>query len=157
MGAEETAAFAEGDSPSSLVPAAPPAHLTARNIVYEVDIDPPADEETKESEESLLEAEADDDSDSESSVGNLITAREFGQTGKGALAEYVLERQLGKSALRASSHMSSTRSKPGDVHADEMEPPAPGRLRLLSGITASFEPGTLNALMGESGAGSKFT
>ena len=36
---------------------------------------------------------------------------------------------------------------------DDLEPLAPGRLRLLSGITATFSPGTMTALMGSSGAG----
>jgi ABC-type multidrug transport system ATPase subunit len=35
----------------------------------------------------------------------------------------------------------------------DLEPPAAGRLPLLSGVTATFSPGTMTALMGSSGAG----
>ena len=153
--AEGTAFLMSGAEDSSGVPTAPPAQLTAKNIIYEVDVDPPVDEKdimdaSKEAEEGLLEATT-DDLDSVSITRAIITAREYGQTGKGALAEYVLKRQLGESSLRTSSDMSSMKSAEA-----ELEPAAPGRLRLLSGITAAFEPGSLNALMGESGAGSEY-
>ncbi|KAL7550698.1 hypothetical protein ACHAWF_013918 [Thalassiosira exigua] len=151
-------ALREGDGAAADppgVPPAPPAHLTAADVVYEVDVDPPPAAEDGKGEESeaserLLEEAPDYESDDESSTGALVTARDYGQTGNGALAEYVLTRQLGKSALSVRSSASTIASvRP----RTDLEPAAPGRLRLLSGITASFEPGTLNALMGESGAG----
>lgn len=137
------------DADSSGVPQAPPAHLMAKSIVYEVDVDIDEDEGEKNNEtEGFLESATDDDTDNDYSVGTPRTAREYGQTGNGMLAEYVLTRQLGDSALRISSMKSSA-----SMQQRQLDPPEPGRLRLLSGITASFEPGTLNALMGESGAG----
>lgn len=131
------------------VPAAPPAHLVAKDIVYEVDVKI-ADEKEKASDElseSLLESKT-DDLDYNDEVDIPLTARDYGQTGKGALADFVLSRQ--GLQQRTSSSLVSSVSK---EQVTEIDPPEPGRLRLLSGITASFEPGTLNALMGESGAG----
>ena len=123
------------------VPAAPPAHLVAKDIMYEVDVKIP-DEKEKES----------DDSDyNDDEVDIPLTARDYGQTGKGALADFVLSRQ--GLQQRTSSSLVSSVSKASVLQVTEIDPPKPGRLRLLSGITASFEPGTLNALMGESGAG----
>jgi hypothetical protein len=123
------------------VPAAPPAHLVAKDIMYEVDVKIP-DEKEKES----------DDSDyNDDEVDIPLTARDYGQTGKGALADFVLSRQ--GLQQRTSSSLVSSVSKASVLQVTEIDPPEPGRLRLLSGITASFEPGTLNALMGESGAG----
>ena len=144
------------DGDSSGVPAAPPAHLTAKDIVYEVDVDLPSPSAESEREvdaetAGLVEADIDnDESDAESSTSILVTAREYGQTGNGALAEFVLKRQLGETAVaRTSSKQSSEVSTVTSASVQPqmmLEPPAPGRLRLLSGITASFEPGTLNAV-----------
>ena len=132
------------------VPSAPSVHLVAKDIVYEVDVDIPNEEEKEEDDEreSLTVESVSDEDDGET----LITAREYGQTGNGALAEFVLSRQGLKTSYMESSRVSTT-----SLLQTDLDPPDPGRLRLLSGITASFEPGTLNALMGESGAGKKHT
>lgn len=110
------------------------------------------------------------------------TARDYGQAGRGSLQEWVLKRRLGSDALssglvdyqrigggshatpfktastKSVSSSSGSTSLAGDeeggfVDEDGLDPPEPGRLRLLSCITASFTPGTMTALMGESGAG----
>ena len=137
------------------VPSAPSAHLTAKVVVYEVDVDIPDEEEKKEEDnderESLM-LESITESDEDSTEGAL-TAQNYGQKGKGALVEYVLSKQGLKTSSVESSRTSSA-SKASLLQTD-LGPPQPGRLRLLSGVSASFEPGTLNALMGESGAGKK--
>lgn len=133
------------------VPLALPAHLTVKNIVYEVDVEPPSDDEKKGDETvNLMESAAEESDDKDTQLGSPITARDYGQVGNGALTEFVLKPKLGANAVRLSSSKSTVISS---LQQRELEPPEPGRLRLLSGITASFEPGTLNALMGESGAG----
>lgn len=87
--------------------------------------------------------------DDESRVA--ITAREYGQVGNGVVQEKLIRPQLGEDALTVrDSAASSYQATSGPT---QLDPPEPGRLRLLSGITASFEPGTLTALMGVSGAG----
>ena len=132
------------------VPSAPSVHLVAKDIVYEVDVDIPNEEEKEEDDEReslTVESVSDEDEDD-----TPITAREYGQTGNGALAKFVLSRQGLKTSYMESSRVSRT-----SLLQTDLDPPDPGRLRLLSGITASFEPGTLNALMGESGAGKKHT
>ncbi|KAL7497070.1 hypothetical protein ACHAWT_008446 [Skeletonema menzelii] len=142
-----------GVADTSGVPSAHPAHLTASNIVYEVDVEPSADDDGKNKDDekvNLVENAAEEiEDEDDSQLGHPRTARDYGQVGNGALTEFVLRRELGNSDLRSSSMQkySAQQSEP------ELQPPQPGRLRLLSGITASFEPGTLNALMGESGAG----
>ena len=88
------------------------------------------------------------DTNDDSPMGSPYTARGYGQTGNGALAEFVLKRQLGDSAVRSDSTRSSAKRSItySLTQQTELEAPEPGRLRLLSGITASFEPGTLNAV-----------
>ena len=136
------------------VPSAPSAHLTAKDIVYEVDVDIPDDEEEKKEEderESLVLESITEESDKDETEGTPITARDYGQKGRGALVEYVLSKQ-GLKTSSIESFRTSSASREPSLQTD-LEPPQPGRLRLLSGVSASFEPGTLNALMGESGAG----
>ena len=138
------------------VPSAPSAHLTAKDIVYEVDVDIPDDEEEKKEEderESLVLESMTEESDKDEAEGTPITARDYGQKGRGALVEYVLSKQ-GLKTSSIESFRTSSASREPSLQTD-LEPPQPGRLRLLSGVSASFEPGTLNALMGESGAGKK--
>jgi len=164
----------DNDRPS--IPPAPKAHLTAQGIVYEVDI--PVDDSRK-NEKQAVEPQKQDDRDPhgeeigsretnppvfrvEESRGVPITAFEYGQAKRCAAQENLLKRRLGEDAVRvdpslASSQGSSIRS---EVPLDEAlttsivaSPLGPGRLRLLSGISASFAPGTLTALMGSSGAG----
>ena len=100
----------------------------------------------------------------ESDLGVPITAREYGQARKGAAQALVLRRALGEEALASNvgSSSASTSIRFDSISAAEaneattghhLEPPEPGRLRLLSGVTATFEPGTMTALMGSSGAG----
>lgn len=143
----------EADSSSasdSGIPPAPPAHLTAKNIVYEVDVElPAADDGEKKGDETvnLMEAAPEASNDEDSQLGSPITARDYSQVGNGALSEFVLKPKLGVGSSKSKSSINSLQQP------EHEEPPEPGRLRLLSGITASFEPGTLNALMGESGAG----
>ena len=140
------------DISSNNVPPAPSVHLVAKDIVYEVDVDIPNKEEKEEDDESerlTVESISDEDEDN---AETPITARKYGQTGNGALAEFVLSKQGLKTSYMASSRVSTA-----SLLETDLDPPDPGRLRLLSGITASFEPGTLNALMGESGAGKKHT
>ena len=139
---------------TSDVPSAPSAHLTAKDIVYEVDVDIPDDEEEKKEEderESLVLESITEESDKDEAEGTPITARDYGQKGRGALVEYVLSKQ-GLKTSSIESFRTSSASREPSLQTD-LEPPQPGRLRLLSGVSASFEPGTLNALMGESGAG----
>ena len=154
------------------IPPAPPAHLTAHNVVYEVDI--PIAESTEE-----LTDSPKDESDEAPEAVQLHspdrefhdahrTARDYGQWGKGAAREWAIRRRLGDSALSTGSAASSSLSSFGapidstaaftstlEDGSVEMilDPPEPGRLRLLSGITCSFRPSTMTALMGESGAG----
>ena len=100
----------------------------------------------------------------ESDLGVPITAREYGQARKGAAQALVLRRALGEEALSSNvgSSSASTSIRFDSLSAAEvndattghhLEPPEPGRLRLLSGVTATFKPGTMTALMGSSGAG----
>lgn len=137
----ESAATASG------IPSAPPAHLTAKNIVYEVDVEVKADDSETKGDETvnLMESAPEASDDEGSQMGSLVTARDYSQVGNGALSELVLKPKLGVTSSK--SLIASS------LQESELELPEPGRLRLLSGITASFEPGTLNALMGESGAG----
>ncbi|CAB9520211.1 transporter G family member [Seminavis robusta] len=79
-----------------------------------------------------------------------ITTGEYGQTGRGSLAEGLLKRRLGDDAVKSESSHLSVASQTIRV---ELPPTEPGRLRLLGGVSASFEPGTLTALMGSFGAG----
>ena len=142
---------------SSSIPPAPSAHLTARGTVYEVDITIVEEEQpatggnvsAKGSSSSVLD---------DVSAEVLVTAREYGQTGKGATKEWAVKKILGEDAISSCAYLKVT-SEPNTVkikspvQAIELAPPEPGRLRLLSGITASFEPATMTALMGSSGAG----
>jgi len=136
------------------IPPAPKAHLTARNIVYEVDVpinpeDDPKKEEQDEDismENETLNGSIDEDEEEHA----LITARSYGQTGRGMATEWVLKRRIGEDAVSDSPSKSLSVASSIVSHQEE---PAPGRLRLLNGITCSFEPGTLTALMGSSGAG----
>ena len=77
----------------------------------------------------MVEADIDnDESDAESSTSILVTAREYGQTGNGALAEFVLKRQLGETAVaRTSSKQSSEVSTVTSASVQPqmmLEPPA---------------------------------
>ena len=146
----------------SLIPKAPQIHLTARNIVYEVDIPIVEEKSDDQKDPGVNEEEEKKRIDTaDSAEAPLLTAREYGQTGRGKASEWLISKRLGEDAIhnpRTSSIRSSdtnNRSKKGSEAdpAEELQPPAPGRLRLLSGITASFEPGTMTALMGSSGAG----
>jgi len=132
------------------IPLPPPAHLTVQNIVYEVDV--PILEEG----ETTPENEHGDSSPKngnalglveDESPGMPITARQYGQVGNSARQEWMIKRRLGEDAL---GH--SVNSSRGSSIRTELRPPGPGRLRLLSGITASFETRTMTALMGSSGA-----
>jgi len=139
---------------TSDIPSAPSAHLTAKDIVYEVDVDIPDEEEKKEEDErESLVLESITEESNVDSTESALTARDYGQKGKGALFEYVLSKQ-GLKTSSVESFRTSSASKASVIQTD-LDPPQPGRLRLLSGVSASFEPGTLNALMGESGAGKK--
>jgi len=108
--------------------------------VYEVDVDvPPKEEKDK-------NGKAEDVNENETQ--NIsITVNSYGQQGRGAIQEKILKQRLGVDAINSSATCSETSIRV------EMEHTQPGRLRLLSGITASFKPGTLTALMGSSGAG----
>lgn len=154
------------------IPPAPPAHLTAKNIVYEVDVpivEPTPDETSSPEDKSERLRETIQMNAPDSDFDEIPrTARDYGQKGKGAAQEWVIRRRLGDGALSASnSTLSSSLStlasinnmsvmtttlEDGSVVVD-LDPPEPGRLRLLSGITCSFRPSTMTALMGESGAG----
>jgi ABC-type multidrug transport system fused ATPase/permease subunit len=153
---------------TSTVPPAPPAHLTAQDIVYEVDVKPePEKKEEEKKEEETGSPKSGNATTTRTSVVDSeavipITAREYGQARKGAAQEWVLKRAVGEGSLSLRSTVSST--GPNSIRVDELvaaeagavddlDPPAPGRLRLLSGITATFSPGTMTALMGSSGAG----
>mmetsp|Transcript_21211 Transcript_21211/g.38511 ORF Transcript_21211/g.38511 Transcript_21211/m.38511 type:complete len:129 (+) Transcript_21211:1587-1973(+) len=91
-----------------------------------------------------------------------ITAREYGQARKGSCSGMGFEASGWREALSVRSSMSS--AYPKTIRVDslavaeagailDLEPPAAGRLPLLSGVTATFSPGTMTALMGSSGAG----
>lgn len=123
----------------TMIPPAPAAHLTANNIVYDVDVEI-SDEDKAKKEDKIV----DEDKQAQSVP---ITCDSYGQRGKGVLTEAILQKRLGVDAIN-----SSIASSQSSIRA-ELQPTQPGRLRLLSGITASFEPGTLTALMGSSGAG----
>lgn len=157
----------------SSVPAAPPAHLTSKDVVYEVDIPIKSDKDEKKEEEKVMKetktsweggAEPGDESVRDPLLVDdderaLLTARDYAQPGKGIAKEWVLKRTVGSDSFRSSTSSSpefirvEALAAAEDGTADELEPPAPGRLRLLSGITSSFSPGTMTALMGSSGAG----
>jgi len=160
----------------SSVPSAPPAHLTARDIVYEVDVAISPDDNDKKKAKDEGEKAVSEEPKEELGGGSAtarsasfesdervpITAREYGQARKGAAQEWVLRRTLGVEALSTRSFPASD-SKSIRVEdeiaaaeagvAQDLEPPEPGRLRLLSGVTATFSPGSMTALMGSSGAG----
>jgi len=163
----------------SAVPRAPPLHLTAKDVVYEVDYVAPKEKEEEREKGGANEKGKAEMKDGDQSVATIpdssildvdepmpMTAREYGQPGKGAAREWILKRTLGEDALSSRSVLSSAASS-GIVGIDELEaveagaadaagdldPPEPGRLRLLSGITATFPEGSMTALMGSSGAG----
>ena len=136
---------------NSPIPSAPPAHLTARDTVYEVDVPIVEEDESTTKNSSVLDDEP---------VNAIITTREYGQKGRGAAKEWAIKRTIGEGALSSYHSISERTSKSEAASVEEpsekitdLNPPEPGRLRLLSGITASFEPGTMTALMGSSGAG----
>jgi hypothetical protein len=131
------------------IPEAPRAHLTAKDIVYEVDVPIIKEDVCQEKATSDILSAPTKDTTEAADDGIFLTAREYGQIGQGKTREWAIKRHLGEGAL-GSSH-SSTQSQP--TPKLKLPPLGPGRLRLLSGISASFEPGTLNALMGSSGAG----
>jgi len=157
------------DDATQSIPSAPPAHLTAKNITYEVDV--PIDESTSDDIISTNDGKGAKLPETiqvtpDSEFDEIPrTARDYGQRGKGAATEWMIRRRLGDSALSASSESSSSSFSPlgsannisasamtttledGSVVVD-LEPPEPGRLRLLSGITCSFRPSTMTALMG---------
>jgi len=141
----------------SSIPLAPPAHLTIKDIVYEVDVSTVPDE-AKGGEEAQRSAKGDIAQANENEFRGIpITTHEYGQANRGVAQEWVIRRQLGDDALSVHSSVSSSPAvsdvKPNGTSDFVLDPPEPGRLRLLSGITASFEPSTLTALMGSSGAG----
>ena len=120
-------------------------------------IKPEKDESTNNDEDDdTTEALSDDEFYDETKP---LTAENYGQPGKGAIRELAIKRTLGSSALSirdatSSLKQSTTRANSKNElsaieegHSDELPPPEPGRLRLLSGITASFEPGSMTALM----------
>jgi hypothetical protein len=130
------------------IPLSPPAHLTARDIIYEVDV-ATIEEEATAPEKAQGEPSENGNSQElfyDQSPGMPVTARQYGQVGNSARQEWMIKRRLGEDALGRSVNSSC-----GSSIRTELIPPGPGRLRLLSGITASFEPGTLTALMGSSG------
>lgn len=156
------------------IPAAPPAHLMSKDIVYEVDVPIKSEDDEKKGdkkkpEPSTAKSEAErevaatsDPVPVDDDERVLLTARDYGQPGKGVAQEWVLKRTVGAESLSLRNTMSSAVSKSIRIEsltaaeagtADGLEPPAPGRLRLLSGITSTFSPGTMTALMGSSGAG----
>jgi ABC-type multidrug transport system ATPase subunit len=168
----------DGDNKSATgIPEAPKVHLTARQIVYEVDVDLPPEEKkkTKKNNKSAGNTQQPDTSTTtEENVDtdehtDAITSKEYGQTGRGAAQEWMLKRRMGGDCLssKASSGFSSTITNDAVKNLSqeevleegvaenvlELAAPAPGRLRLLSGITSSFLPATMTALMGSSGAG----
>lgn len=125
----------------SVIPPAPSAHLTAQRIVYEVEVpiedvkDTPKVEKDKSLKGTEFELPAEENDESH----GVKTVENYGQRGRGAIQEQILKRRLGESAINDS--VSSAQSS---IQV-ELKPTQPGRLRLLSGITASFEPGTLTA------------
>lgn len=148
----------------SLIPRAPKIHLTVCNLVYEVDVPiveekEPAEKETpadmEKQETAIVHSEEQMDIFALDEEGPLLTAREYGQAGRGRASEWILQKRLGKGAVNTSLSIHSRPSSRISLQQDVMAlgPAAPGRLRLLSGISASFEPGTMTALMGSSGAG----
>lgn len=140
----------EGDSSgNSSIPKAQPAHLTAKDTVYEVDI--PIEEKEPVTEDVELATESDRSFFDDDPADTQITAREYGQAGRGAAQKWLVKSLLGESSLGSARSSIATKSK--ETQVLDLEPPQPGRLRLLSGITSSFEPGTMTALMGSSGAG----
>lgn len=156
------------------VPPAPMVHLTAKAMVYEVDYKAPKEnlaEKPNEGKRSSTRVSTNHSADMEDGF-QLVTTREFGQYGKGAAQEWVLGRTVGDQALsrRSISTRSGSLVEPlarslkqsvaplrqsaiGGSFVAELDPPAPGRLRLLTGVSASFKPKTMTALMGSSGAG----
>ena len=172
-GKKSVAAPSSVETRDSSVPLPSPIHLRAKGIVYEVDV--PIEKEETEVQDVNKDEENSGASESKSAKasGNVLvesnpavplTAREYGQVGRGAAQARLLRRALGEDALTSQvvSSAASTTSIRFDslstaeanaVKSEDLEPPEPGRLRLLSGINASFEPGTMTALMGSSGAG----
>eukprot|EP00978_Attheya_sp_CCMP212_P023184 scaffold70400_cov54-Attheya_sp.AAC.2 len=144
---------------ANLIPGAPSAHLTVKDIFYEVDVlvetAEPTPEKVSKADGRMTQAEDDYDQFWRDGASHDIpmTARDYGQVGKGAASEWVIKRRLGEDALSGSASSSVTTSFQSSEKFLKLDPPEPGRLRLLSGITASFEPGTMSALMGSSGAG----
>ena len=172
----------EAGTSKARVPLPSPIHLRAKDIVYEVDVpiepkecereeekDGDADEENPSVTKGLAGSRSKSAETStqflvESELGMPLTAREYGQAKKGAAQALVLRRALGEGALslNSESSLASTSIRFDSLSVAEvneatanhgLEPPEPGRLRLLSGVTATFEPGTMTALMGSSGAG----
>jgi ABC-type multidrug transport system fused ATPase/permease subunit len=159
----------------SSIPKAPRVHMTACNIIYEVDIpivDDGGEDDKRKSQSIDVENDVDGDYSKngreesniiDSDEKQLQTALEYGQVGRGRASEWIISRRLGNGAIsssarsttRSSAATGSIASKAGDGTGSSfaLQAPAPGRLRLLTGITASFEPGTMTALMGSSGAG----
>jgi len=151
------------DEETTSIPKAPSAHLTARSIVYEVVV-PIEEPRSANSDAGSKEDETNAKPSSAASLSSLydsdandppITALEYGQTRRGAAQEWVLKQRLGDSSLSRSNGGSSAdaSARQLSLKSGRLDPPEPGRLRLLSGITATFEPGTMTALMGSSGAG----
>jgi len=154
------------DKGDSSIPSAPPAHLTAKGIAYEVDVPIGEVEEQKTNEqknsEKIFPGEALSQKPSspveeEEFYGVPITAGEYGQARRGAAQERLLRFRLGNDAVNAdasiSSAMASTSIRSELSASNRLPPTEPGRLRLLNNITASFKPAQLTALMGSSGAG----
>jgi len=140
----------------SSIPEVPRVHLTAKEVVYEVDVPIVADEPTNQAadqDETNSGSPTRDDQVIDEEGNIPITAREYGQAGQGKAREWAIKHRLGEDALARSSQSSVLSSSTQSSPNLELSPPEPGRLRLLSGINASFEPGTLTALMGSSGAG----
>lgn len=170
-------------SATTSVPLPLPIHLRAKDIVYEVDVPIEQKDTKEKVEDEDIDGDEEDPGVAKVFTGERsqsaetsmrfpveshqvapITAREYGQARKGAAQALFLRRALGEEALasNASSSSASTSIRFDSLSAAEaseattghyLEPPEPGRLRLLSGVTATFEPGTMTALMGSSGAG----
>eukprot|EP00565_Helicotheca_tamesis_P005194 CAMPEP_0185727222 /NCGR_PEP_ID=MMETSP1171-20130828/2966_1 /TAXON_ID=374046 /ORGANISM="Helicotheca tamensis, Strain CCMP826" /LENGTH=1454 /DNA_ID=CAMNT_0028395737 /DNA_START=41 /DNA_END=4405 /DNA_ORIENTATION=- len=165
LGTAPSLGHKEDETDGDEIPSAPLAHLTCDTIVYEVDVDIDPEEskvEVKPEDESVNEnpgvtaSISYNDADEEESA-LPITAREYGQVGRGAATEWLLKKRLGESSVRSlrseSALVADAKIDSSGVHIAELAPAEPGRLRLLSGITGSFRPGTTTALMGSSGAG----
>ncbi|KAL3909226.1 MAG: hypothetical protein SGILL_008169, partial [Bacillariaceae sp.] len=148
----------------SLIPDAPKVHLTASNIVYEVDVpilnETDGKDDAKKDDMEQQESETEEDVDEDDEL-RPKTPLQYGQQGNGAAAEWLLEKRIGEGAVKKpptigipsdrATTASSTRGS--NEFSPALKSPEPGRLRLLSGITCTFEPSSLTALMGSSGAG----